>query len=73
MTQTLTLDVRGMDPPEPMVMVLDAVDGFVPGDRLTLLIDCEALPLYRILDRNGYKHRVVPGSDAKYHVEIWVE
>jgi TusA-related sulfurtransferase len=73
MAQILTLDVRGLPAPEPMVRVLDAVDGFVPGDRLTLLIDCEALPLYRILDRNGYKHRVEPGTDARFKVEIWVE
>ena len=40
MNREITLDVRGMEPPEPLERVLQAIDGFVAGDRLKLVIDC---------------------------------
>ena len=46
-----------MEPPEPLERVLETIGDFAPGDRLKLIIDCEPVPLYRILDRNGYAHR----------------
>ncbi len=71
MARTLTLDVRGMQPPEPIYRVLETIDDFAEGDRLTLLIDCMPQPLYRILDANGYEHRQEPGDDSLYKVTIW--
>jgi hypothetical protein len=44
----------------------------VPGDRLKLIIDCEPLPLYRILDRNGYGHRTEPGTVSQREIMIWL-
>jgi len=44
MTRDLTLDVRGMEPPEPLQRVLETIGDFAPGDRLKLIIDCEPLP-----------------------------
>ncbi len=71
MARALTLDVRGMMPPEPIYRVLEMIDGFGEGDRLTLLIDCLPQPLYRILDANGYDHRQEPGADSRYRITIW--
>jgi uncharacterized protein (DUF2249 family) len=67
----VTLDVRGMHPPEPIVRVLETVGDFRPGDRLTLIVDCEPLPLYRILERNGYRHCAKPGAESRFEVAIW--
>jgi uncharacterized protein (DUF2249 family) len=52
----ILLDARGLMPPEPMVRVLDALDSIGPGQRLRMLIDREPLPLYRILERNGFRY-----------------
>ena len=71
MTRDLTLDVRGMEPPEPLQRVLETIGDFAPGDRLKLIIDCEPLPLYKILDRNGYAHQTVPGSESQREITIW--
>ena len=61
----LFIDVRGLEPPEPMEHVLDALERLLPGQQLRMLIDREPRPLYRILERNGYLSRanVVDGVD----------
>ena len=71
MPRDLTLDVRGMEPPEPLERVLETIGDFAPGDRLKLVIDCEPMPLYRILDRNGYAYRVEPGTVSQREITIW--
>ena len=71
MALDLTLDVRGMEPPEPLERVLETIGDFVQGDRLKLIIDCEAHPLYRILDSNGYAYRAEPGTVSLHEVTIW--
>ena len=71
MARELVLDVRGMEPPDPLYRVLETIDDFAIGDTLTLVIDCEPLPLFRILDRNGYAYRSEPGSESLRRVTIW--
>lgn len=71
MSREITLDVRGMEPPEPLERVLEAIDGFVEGDELRLVIDCRPTPLFRILDRNGYAFREQPGTDSNFVITIW--
>lgn len=69
-TDIIHLDVRGLQPPEPLERVLDALDWLVPGKRLVMLIDREPLPLYRILDRNGYRYRATMQDTGTVTVEI---
>lgn len=69
-TDTIHLDVRGLQPPEPLERVLDALDWLVPGKRLVMLIDREPLPLYRILDRNGYRYRATMHDTGTVTIEI---
>ena len=71
MGREIVLDVRGMEPPEPLERVLETVDGFVPGDRLTLVIDCHPVPLFRVLERNGFAFREEPGVESLYEITIW--
>jgi uncharacterized protein (DUF2249 family) len=68
----ILLDVRGLMPPEPLERVLDALDFLTPAGRIVMLIDREPLPLYRILERNGYHYRAVPQDSGVYRVEITV-
>jgi TusA-related sulfurtransferase len=71
MSREIKLDVRGMEAPEPLQRVLEAIDDFVPGDELRLVIDCRPVPLFRILERNGYAYREAPGTDSAYLITIW--
>jgi uncharacterized protein (DUF2249 family) len=68
----LTLDVRGMQPPEPLERVLETIGDFRSGDTLRLVIDCEPRPLFRILAQNGYAWRVEPGTDSRFEILIGV-
>ena len=71
MARAITLDVRRMSPPEPLERVMETIGDFAPGDTLTLVIDCEPLPLYRILERNGYGWRAEPGTESVREITIW--
>jgi uncharacterized protein (DUF2249 family) len=67
----LVLDVRGMEPPEPLERVIEAIGDFTPGDTLRLVIDCEPKPLFRVLQANNYQWRVEPGAESNYEITIW--
>jgi uncharacterized protein (DUF2249 family) len=60
------LDVCGLEPPEPMERVLDALDALAPHQQLRMLIDREPRPLYRILERNGYRYQVGLRADGLF-------
>ena len=67
---TIELDVRGMQAPEPLERVLATLDRLGDGDRLLVKINCRPVPLFRILERNGYAHSEWPGSDSLLEIEI---
>lgn len=71
MARHVTLDIRGLDPPEPMERVLATLAGFRDGDTLKILSDFEPAPLYRILDRDGFHHRMETGADALCEITVW--
>lgn len=66
----IRLDLRGLQPPEPMERVLDALSHLEPGDRVMMLIEREPRPLFRILLDNGYQYGV-QFKDGVYQVLIW--
>ena len=51
-----TLDVRGLEPPLPMVRVLERLDALEPGGTLTVLHERRPLFLYPQLDARGFRH-----------------
>jgi TusA-related sulfurtransferase len=65
-----TLDVRGMQPPEPIERILTTIGDFKPGDTLTVVIDCEPIPLFRILKLNGFDYHSEPGTSSRYEISI---
>ena len=67
----LELDVCALEPPEPLERVLETLDRLHPGQRLRVLIPREPVPLYRILERNGYAHETKAREDFLYEVVVW--
>ncbi len=65
------LDARNLEPPEPLVRVIEAIGAFHAGDTLKLLIDQEPRLLYPILDRSGFAHRTEAGTETVFEVTIW--
>lgn len=50
------IDVRGLEPPEPMVRVLEAIDGLAPGAELEVRHERRPMFLYPQLDERGFVH-----------------
>jgi uncharacterized protein (DUF2249 family) len=69
---TILLDVRGLEPPEPLERVLEALDLVTPGKRLRMLIDREPVPLYRILERNGYRYLATQRDPGTFEIDIFL-
>ncbi|WP_348698373.1 DUF2249 domain-containing protein [Duganella fentianensis] len=68
----VVIDVSGLEPPEPMVRVLEALDLLAADGRLRVLIDRQPVPLYQVLQRNGYSHLTSARDDGRYEVLIWI-
>lgn len=69
--QDISLDLRGLEPPEPLVRVLTALSTLAPGQKLMIFIPREPVPLYRILARNGYGYSTVLRDDGVFEIAIW--
>jgi len=65
------LDLRGLEPPEPLERTLEALDTLAPGSRLRILVPHEPFPLYAILDRHGYRWQSEALPDGGFAVLIW--
>jgi uncharacterized protein (DUF2249 family) len=50
------LDVRDLEPPQPMVRVLEAAERLGPGDELEVRHDRRPVFLYPQLDERGFAH-----------------
>ena len=70
MNSDAKLDVRGMEPPEPMERVLDALSVLERGATVVMLIDREPRPLFRILEKNGFVWEIGKGPDHSFEVCI---
>ncbi|MBI3455252.1 MAG: DUF2249 domain-containing protein [Candidatus Rokubacteria bacterium] len=52
----IRLDVRGLEPPHPMVRVLEQLEMLAPGQTLEVLHDRRPMFLYPQLDERGFVH-----------------
>jgi uncharacterized protein (DUF2249 family) len=64
------LDLRGLEPPEPMERVLHALGELLPGQHVRLLIERVPHPLFRILERNDYRHTMSEAAPGLYAIVI---
>jgi uncharacterized protein (DUF2249 family) len=67
------LDNRGLEPPEPMVRILEALNDLAGGAELTAHLDREPLLLYPHLETRGFAHRIDAEADGSYLIHIWRE
>lgn len=66
----IVLDARGLEPPEPMVLTMEALDRLGPSERLLVLLPREPYPLYRALELNGFSWQTECQSDGTVEVLI---
>jgi len=65
------VDARYLEPPEPFVQTLDALDSLPVGEKLLLLLFREPHPLYAVLQKNGYRHECELLPDGTFEILIW--
>ena len=70
MPEPRLIDGRGMEPPEPLERALAELATLAPGEELLMLLRCEALPLYAVLERNGCEYRSEFKPDGTNEVRI---
>jgi uncharacterized protein (DUF2249 family) len=70
MEQRIELDVRGLEPPEPLERVMEALAELQPDQTLCMLIDREPRPLYGILERNKFAYEAKLRDDYVYEIRI---
>ena len=65
------IDARNLEPPAPFERVIDALSELTEGERVTLIINREPMPLYRFLLNNAYEYKTNSFPDGRFEIEIW--
>jgi len=65
------LDVRELEPPEPLERVLEVLDTLAPDEQIRLLHRREPHLLYPILHREGFSWRCDPTPEGEFVILIW--
>jgi uncharacterized protein (DUF2249 family) len=68
---TVRLDVRDLEPPLPMVRVLEAVETLAPGQRLEVLHHRRPIFLYPQLEERGCRHATDEPEPGLVRIAIW--
>ena len=63
------LDLRGLEPPEPLMRVFAALDA-APHQPLRARFPREPFPLYTMLQAGGWTHRTVAREDGSFEIMI---
>jgi TusA-related sulfurtransferase len=68
--RTITLDNRGLEPPQPMLRVLAALDTSGPNDTIVALTDRVPLLLFDELNERGLAYTAKQQPDGAHRVTI---
>ncbi len=66
----LQVDARGLEPPQPMARILEALPSLGQGGELRALTDRRPLLLYQKLEERGYKY-ATEEADGWFETRIW--
>lgn len=66
----MILDNRGLEPPQPMMRTLTALEKLQPGETLTIINDRRPMFLYEQLDELGYKYETTEREDGGFQITI---
>ncbi len=66
----IVLDVRGLEPPEPLVRTMEVLDRLGQTEKLLVLLPREPFPLYRALEVNGFCWQTEFQADGSVNVLI---
>jgi uncharacterized protein (DUF2249 family) len=67
---TVRLDVRGLEPPQPLVRILERIANLGPNDVLEAILDRRPLLLYPQLDDRGFAYETDEREPGVVRVRI---
>ena len=73
MPHEVVLDVSELEPPEPLVLTLEAAEQLLPGQYLRMLHRRDPCMLFGNLDDNHFKYYQRKGTSSAVEVFIWSE
>ncbi len=65
------IDGRELEPPEPFVLTMDALEVMLPHEKLLLRLTREPYPLYRVLLKQGFTYQTELTLDGSFEILIW--
>ena len=65
------IDGRGLEPPEPFVLTMDALGAMEPHQKLLLILTREPYPLYRALQNQGFAYQTEVTMQGTFEILIW--
>jgi tRNA 2-thiouridine synthesizing protein A len=66
----MVLDNRGLEPPQPMMRTLAALEDLAEGQTLVIINDRRPMFLFEQLDELGYLYLTEQQKDGSYKVTI---
>ncbi len=66
----IRIDARSLEPPEPFERVMETLSELEPGGEILLIINREPVPLYGVLERNGYSWNTTRFDDGRFEILI---
>ncbi|HHY72496.1 MAG TPA: DUF2249 domain-containing protein [Bacillus bacterium] len=66
----MKLDNRGLEPPQPMMRTLAALEELPDGEELIINNDRRPMFLYPELDERGYSHETIELEDGSFQITI---
>ncbi|MDF2035527.1 DUF2249 domain-containing protein [Cytobacillus oceanisediminis] len=66
----MKLDNRGLEPPQPMLRTLAALESLPEGETLSIINDRRPMFLYEQLDEMGCGHVTAEQEDGSFLIEI---
>lgn len=65
------VDGRELEPPEPFIQTMEALDAIEPGQKVLLIVGREPLPLYRALELNKVAWQTESKPDGSFEILMW--
>jgi len=67
----MILDNRGLEPPQPMMRTLAALETIREGETLTIINDRRPMFLYEQLEEMGFQQKTEEQNDGSFKIEIF--
>lgn len=67
----MILDNRGLEPPQPMMRTLAALEKLPDGETLTIINDRRPMFLYEQLEELDFKQQTEQQEDGSFKIEIF--